>query len=84
MTGMCTFLVSDDRSRGIAGNSACACAHGLGDNLQFVGVWFVVLLLVLDPAVVLQEELAGLLEDTAALTDGTLIQKDVVQVKLYP
>lgn len=28
-------------------------AHGLGDDLEFVGAWFVVLLLVLNPVVVL-------------------------------
>lgn len=50
---------------------AGARAHRLGDDFELVGAGLVVLLLVLDAAVVLQEELAGLLEHPAALTDGT-------------
>ncbi len=60
---------------GIGGCSAGARAHGLGDDLELVGARLVVLLLVLDAAVVLEEELAGLLEDPAALTDGTVRQR---------
>lgn len=63
------------RGGGIAGSSACACAHGLGDDLELVGAGLVVLLLVLDAAVVLEEELAGLLEHPAALADGTVGQR---------
>lgn len=56
---------------GTGGVDAGARAHGLGDDFEFVGAGLVVLLLVLDAAVVLQEELAGLLEHPPALADGT-------------
>lgn len=59
---------------GSGGSSACACAHGLGDDLELVGAGLVVLLLVLDTAVVLEEELTGLLEHPATLADGTVGQ----------
>lgn len=58
-------------SGSIGGSSTCACAHGLGDDLELVGTVFVVLLFVLYTAVVLEEELARLLEYAAALADGT-------------
>lgn len=55
-----------------AGRSdAGARAHGLRDDFELVGAGLVVLLLVLDTAVVLQEELTGLLQHPAALADGT-------------
>lgn len=57
---------------GIGGCDAGARAHRFRDDLELVGAWLVVLLLVLDTAVVLEEELAGLLEHPAALTDGTV------------
>lgn len=63
------------RGRSLIGAGGCstrARAHGLGDDLELVGSRAVVLLLVLDPAVVLEEKLAGLLEDSAALADGTV------------
>lgn len=40
-----------------------------------MGAWIVVLLLVLDTAVVLEEELTGLMQHPAALTDGTVGQR---------
>lgn len=46
---------------GTGGCSSGARAHGLGDDLELVGARLVVLLLVLDVAVVFEEELAGLL-----------------------
>lgn len=60
---------------GIHGHGAGARAHGLGDNLEFVGARAVVFLLVLHAAVVLEEELAGLLQHAAALADGTVGQR---------
>ncbi len=57
------------------GGCTRARAHGLGDDLELVGARLVVLLLVLDAAVVLEEELTGLLQHTAALTDGTAGQR---------
>lgn len=51
---------------------ARAGAHGLGDDLQPVRAGQVLLLLVLFAAVVLQEELARLLQHAATLTDGTV------------
>lgn len=62
-------------SGGIGGCGAGARAHGLGDDLELVGARLAVLLLVLDAAVVLEEELAGLLEHPAALADGTVGQR---------
>lgn len=62
-------------SGGVGGCSAGARAHGLGDDFELVGARLVVLLLVLDPAVVLEEELAGLLEHAPALSDGTVGQR---------
>lgn len=60
---------------GTGGCSAGARAHGLGDDLELVRARLVVLLLVLDAAVVLEEELAGLLQHPAALADGTVGQR---------
>ena len=54
---------------GGGGSSPRAGAHGLGDDLELVGAGLVVLLLVLHTVVVFEEELAGLLEDSAALRD---------------
>lgn len=62
-------------SGGVGWCSACARAHGLGDDLELVGARFVVLLLVLHAAVVLEEELTGLLQHPATLTDGTVGQR---------
>lgn len=63
-------FVGSGGSEGDAGwGSACAGAHGLRDDLELVGSRAVVLLLVLDTAVVFEEELAGLLEHSSALTD---------------
>lgn len=72
-----SLTVGGGRGRGVGGSGACARAHGLGDDLQLVGAGLVVLLLVLDAAVVLEEELAGLLEHPPALADGT------VKVKMF-
>lgn len=44
-----------------------------------MGAGLVVLLLVLDTGVVLQEELAGLLENAPALTDGAAGQRTVMK-----
>ncbi len=52
----------------------CAGAHGLGDDLQLVRGG-----LVLHAAVVLEEELAGLLQNTTTLADGTEAQTEVKQ-----
>lgn len=60
---------------GVGGCESGARAHGLGDDLELVGARLVVLLLVLDATVVLEEELAGLLEHPAALADGTVGQR---------
>lgn len=72
----CSFIGGGGSSSGTGLCSACAraCAraHRLRDDLELVGSRAVVVLLVLDAAVVLEEELAGLLEHTAALTDGTV------------
>lgn len=62
-------LTGDDADTGWS--DAGTCAHGLGDDFELVGAGLVVLLLVLDSAVVLQEELTGLLQHPAALADGT-------------
>lgn len=70
---------------GIGGCSTGARAHGLGDDFELVGARLVVLLLVLDTAVVLEEELAGFLQHPAALTDGTVghEQKSIVTLNIY-
>lgn len=60
---------------GVRGHGAGARAHGFGDNFKLVGARTVVLLLVLYAAVVLEEELAGLLQHPAALADGTVGQR---------
>lgn len=60
---------------GIQGHGARARAHGFGDNLEFVGARTVVFLLMLHAAVVLEEELTGLLQHPAALADGTVGQR---------
>lgn len=70
------FMVAQSRGSFIGGAGAgrgCACAraHGLRDDFELVGSRVVVLLLVLDAAVVLEEEFAGLLEHPAAFADGT-------------
>lgn len=44
-----------------------------------MGAGLVVLLLVLDAGVMLQEELAGLLQNAAALTDGAAGQMTVMK-----
>lgn len=64
-------MVSDCHGRGamICGRS-CASSHGLGNDLQPMRPWCAMLLLVLHFRVVLQEELTGLLQHSAALTDG--------------
>lgn len=59
------------RGGGVGGRAPRAGAHGLGDDLELVGAGLVVLLLVLHAAVVLEEELARLLQHPAALADGT-------------
>lgn len=56
---------------GVGGCAPRAGAHGLGDDLELVGAGLVVLLLVLHAAVVLEEELARLLQHPPALADGT-------------
>lgn len=56
---------------GDGGRAPRAGAHGLGDDLELVGAGLVVLLLVLHAAVVLEEELARLLQHPPTLTDGT-------------
>lgn len=56
---------------GVGGRAAGAGAHGLGDNLEFVGAGLVMLLLVLHAAIVLEEELARLLQHPPTLADGT-------------
>lgn len=61
--------------RGVRGHGTGAGAHRFGDNLQLVGARTVVLLLMLHAAVVLEEELAGLLQHPAALADGTVGQR---------
>lgn len=61
--------------RGASGRDGGARAHRLGDDFELVGGGFVVLLLVLDAAVVFQEELTGLLEDPPALADGAADQR---------
>lgn len=58
------------------GHGAGARAHGFGDDLEFVGARAVVLLLVLHAAVVLEEELAGLLQHPAALADGAVGRRE--------
>lgn len=63
----------------IGGGGASAGAHGLGDDFELMGAGLVVLLLVLDTGVVLQEELAGLLENAPALTDGAAGQRTVMK-----
>lgn len=60
---------------GVGGHGAGAGAHGFGDHLEFVGAGAVVLLLVLHAVVVLEEELAGLLQHPAALADGAAGQR---------
>lgn len=60
---------------GVGGHGAGARAHGFGDHLEFVGAGAVVLLLMLHAVVVLEEELAGLLQHPAALADGTVGQR---------
>lgn len=60
---------------GVRGHGAGARAHGFGDNFKLVGARTVVLLLVLYAAVVLEEELAGLLQHPAALANGTAGQR---------
>lgn len=47
-----------------------------------MGARLVVLLLVLDVAVVLEEELAGLLQHPAALADGTVGQRQESDTEL--
>lgn len=64
------------RGGGIGGHGAGARAHGFGDDLEFVGARAVVLLLVLHAAVVLEEELAGLLQHPAALADGAVGRRE--------
>lgn len=52
-----------------------AGTHGLGYDLKFVGARHIVLLLlVLRSAVVLQKKLTRLLQHSATLADGTVIQ----------
>lgn len=60
---------------GSARHGAGARAHAFRDNLEFVGARTVVFLLMLYAAVVLEEELAGLLQHPAALADGTVGQR---------
>lgn len=64
-------MVSDRYGRGavICGGSR-AGSHGLGNDLQLMGTRLAVLLLVLHLRIVLQEKLTGLLQHSAALTDG--------------
>lgn len=59
----------------VGGHGAGARPHGLGDHLELVGARLVLLLLVLHAAVVLEEELAGLLQHPAALSDGAVGQR---------
>lgn len=60
---------------GVRERGAGARPHGFGDNFKLVGARTVVLLLVLYAAVVLEEELAGLLQHPAALANGTVGQR---------
>lgn len=60
-----------DEGGGGGGGAPRAGAHGLGDDLELVGAGLVVLLLVLHAAVVLEEELARLLQHPPTLADGT-------------
>lgn len=69
------MIGQDSRGGGDGGCSSGARAHGLGYDFKLVGTGIVVLLLVLDAAVVLEEELAGLLQHPTALTDGTVGQR---------
>lgn len=68
-TGLVVGLVGEGGGGG--GGAASAGAHGLGDDLELVGAGLVVLLLVLHAAVVLEEEVARLLQHPPTLTDGT-------------
>lgn len=74
-------MVGQDRGAVVAGSGSSGVCdagtrpHGLGDDLEFVGAGFVVLLLVLNAVVVFEEKLAGLLEHPAALADGTVGHK---------
>ena len=72
----------------VGGHGASAGAHGLGDDLELVGAGLVVLLLVLHATVVLEEELAGLLQHPATLADGAVgcrhtLNTGVMGVKLF-
>lgn len=68
---------------GAGGYAPSAGAHGFGDDFELVGTRFVVLLLVLDATVVLEEELARLLQHPATLADGTVGHKQGENTIIY-
>lgn len=64
-------MVSDGHGRGaVVCCPSCAGSHGLGNDLQLMGPWFAVFLLVFHLRVVLQEELTRLLQHSPAFADG--------------